>query len=186
MSTVQDMSALVACAKLFGELLLHELTTERLEELRQPEVAAALSELGVEVPGACSRADLDLLAAEFLEAFVRPERGGPLVQSLWEGGSFEGDAAVSVRRLATAAGVEFDRGAARGAAHDHLGCLLLLWSATRESAPEVAGVIEQQHLEWAIEPLARLHTESTFYKQLASATRDLLIAIVRGSGSVSG
>lgn len=161
-------SELAAVAELLAGLLLHELDGPRLAELQQEELATALEALGLQVRGLDPERDLDELAVEFLEAFVQPAEGGPLVQSLWTGGTYEGEPAVIVRKLAQVAGVEFDRAAARGAAHDHLGCILLLWAATQESAPEVAERLREEHLRWALPPLARLARGKGFYPQLCA------------------
>ena len=165
-------------ARLLGGLLLHELTVERLEELSAPELRAALSEVGIELPASADRAVVDQLAAEFFEAFVQPQHGGPLVQSLWTEGSYEGDTTVTVRKLAEAAAVDFDRRAARGAPVDHLGSLLVLWAATRTRAPQVAERLAQDHLAWSLGPLERLATGSGFYAGVARATAGFVRAVI--------
>ena len=155
-------------ARLFGRLLLHEVDEGMRAELCAPELSAALSSVGVDT-GLLVEADLDQLAAEFLEAFLQPAEGGPLVQSLWTQGNYEADCAVTVRKLAEAAGVDFDRQAARGAPQDHLGCILLLWAEVREPATAVAERLEQEHLAWALAPLARIAAGEGFYAGVARA-----------------
>ena len=157
-----------AVARLFGRLLLFEIDERMRSELTQPEVAAALQELGVDT-GMLIGADLDELACEFLETFVQPEEGGPLVQSLWTEGSYEGDAAVAIRKLAEVGAVEFDRAAARGASHDHLGSILWLWAELRLETPELAAHLVQQHLTWAGAPLRRIAEGEGFYANLSAA-----------------
>ncbi len=173
--STQERRALAGVARLFGDLLLRELDADRLERLREPELAAQLLSLGVVVPPAASQDDpdeLDRLAAGFHSAFLAPDRGGaPLVASLWTEGRYEGTAAARIRALAEAAAVEFDRDMARGAPIDHLGVLLLLWAQTIERAPSVADEIATQHLAWSEAPLNRLAAAgaTSFYPSLAGA-----------------
>lgn len=157
-----------AVARLFGRLLLFEIDERMRSELTQPEVAAALLELGIDTD-VLHDADLDQLAAEFLETFVQPEHGGPLVQSLWTEGSYEGDSAVAIRKLAEVGAVEFDRAAARGASHDHLGSILWLWAELRLETPELAAHLADHHLAWAGPPLRRIAGGEGFYANLAGA-----------------
>ena len=174
---------LLESAELFGRLLLHELREPDLEQLTQPEVAAALFEVGVDVAPLRGQVDLDELAVEFLAAFLAPKQGGPLVQSLWTAGSYEGDSAVALRALAAAAGVEFDRAVARGAAQDHLGCILQLWAVSCEAQPEVARRIERDHLAWSLAPLERLAAGEGFYAGVSRGTAALVRAILEQAGS---
>lgn len=168
--TPDRVEALRATARLFGRLFLFELDEDTRVQLVEPEFAAALGQVGISVAPLEAPDALDALAVEFFEAFVQPQEGGPPVQSLWTEGSYEGDAAASVRRLAEAVGVEFDRAAARGAPHDHLGCLLLLWAETREARPDVAERLEAEHLAWARAPLGRLAAGQGFYADVSRAT----------------
>jgi TorA maturation chaperone TorD len=174
---------LVESAELFARLLLHELGETDVAQLTQPEVAQVLAEVGVDVAPLRGDVDLDGLAVEFLEAFLAPKQGGPLVQSLWTAGSYEGDSAVAVRALARAAGVEFDREAARGAAHDHLGCILQLWAVACVAQPEVARRIERDHLAWSLAPLERLAAGEGFYAGLSRGAASLVRAILAGAGA---
>lgn len=116
---------------------------------------------------------LEERAADFHERFLRPEFG-PLAQSLWEAGRYEGGCTVRVRALAKAAGLEFQRSPARGAAVDHLGSLLLLWSATHEHAAPIARELVARHLNWAEAPLRQLESMPGFYGAVARAARQLL------------
>lgn len=166
----EDTRALARVAELLAQLLLHELDAERLARLNEPELRAALLELGLEPPA--PDADLDELAADFLEAYVQPKEGGPLVQSLWVEGSYEGECAAQVRRLAQAVGLEHHRASARGAAPDHLGCLLLLWAQASQARPEVAERLVSEHFEWALTPLRRIARGSGFYARLAASCAD--------------
>ena len=65
------------------------------------------------------------------------------VQSLWTEGSYEGDSAVAVSKLAQAARFDFDRGSAHGAPKDHLGSILLLWAALIRATRDWGGDDEQ-------------------------------------------
>ena len=165
---VRDRDAEVEVALLLGHLLLFELDEPMRERLLEPELAAALLEVGLDVEP-LRGASLDELASEYLETFLQPKSGGPLVQSLWTSGTYEGDAAVSVRKLAEAGGFELDAAAARGAAADHLGCLLLLWARARVEDPRISRRIEEQHLGWALPPLGRIAAGKGFYPGLARA-----------------
>ena len=146
---VDEGNALEQVARLFGQLLLHELSADDLERLREPEVLEALAAVGVDVPPADT--PLDELAAEFFDTLLRPEHGPP-VQSLWSGGSYEGDSAAMIRKLAEAAALDFNKSAARGAPLDHIGSILLLWAEARERAPEVAERLQEDHLAWSLAP----------------------------------
>jgi TorA maturation chaperone TorD len=161
---VDEGNALEQVARLFGQLLLHELSADDLERLREPEVLEALAAVGVDVPPADT--PLDELAAEFFDTLLRPEHGPP-VQSLWSGGSYEGDSAAMIRKLAEAAALDFDKSAARGAPLDHIGSILLLWAEARERAPEVAERLQEDHLAWSLAPLRRSGSGDGFYAQLA-------------------
>lgn len=168
--TDDRVEALRATARLFGRLLLFELDEPTRAELCAPDFAAALQQVGISVAPLQDPGALEELAVEFFEAFVQPKEGGPPVQSLWTEGTYEGTAAVAVRQLAEAVGIEFDGGAARGAPHDHLGCLLLLWAETREARPDVAERVVQEHLAWARAPLSRLAVGQGFYADVSRAT----------------
>ena len=170
----EPRAALRAVAELMGRLLLRELTADDLTALRDPGLAPALAELGLELPAPADQAAwLEQRAADYHDRFLRPQTG-PLVQSLWSQGRYEGDATVRVRQLAEAAGVEFQREAARGAAVDHLGSLLLLWAATAGPAPAVASEIVKEHLAWALTPLGQIEAGEGFYGAEASGTADLI------------
>ncbi len=174
MKVIDDGGELEAAAELLGRLLLHELDEGQRALLVTPEFAQALAEVGIDTHELTSAGNLDELAAQFFELFVQPQSGGPLVQSLWVHGSYEGDCAVAVRKLSEAAGCEFDPAAARGAPHDHIGCIVLLWATLRESAPEAATRLQREHMAWAIAPLSRIGEGSGFYAGVARAAVALL------------
>ena len=160
-------SELGEVARLVGRLLLREVDAATLAELRAPELAEALAAVGLATP-APQPDEVATLGAEYFEAFVQPEHGGPPVQSLWTDGTYEGDAAVAVRKLAEAAALDYDRAAARGAPHDHIGSVLCLWAAARERAPEVAARLARDHMGWAQRPLGRqAHAGTGFYSDVA-------------------
>lgn len=182
-----EREVLRATAELVGRLLLRELGPRELDALRDPRLAAPLAELGLELPSEDEQeAWLEERAADYHERFLRPA-SGPLVQSLWTQGRYEGDATVRVRALARAAGVEFQPGAARGAAPDHLGSLLLLWAATDARAPSIAGELAASHLAWSQAALERVARDGGFYGAVASLASALVTALteaaVAGSGS---
>jgi len=174
---VEERAALRASAELIGALLLREVDGESLERMREPQLAAALAEFGVELPEIAAQTEwLEERGADYHDLFLRPETG-PLVQSLWTQGRYEGDAAVRVRQLAEAAGVEFQPEAARGAAPDHLGSLLLLWAATDERVQVVADEVANEHLAWSSAPLQRVESAGGFYGSLAKVAAELVEAI---------
>lgn len=179
MIDASEIEAHQALARLFGTLLLHELDLEMLVELREPEVVSSLSSLGITVPEASTRDEIDRLAAEFHELILRPQTGAPLVQSLWTSGSYQGDPAVTLKKLADVASLEFDADEARGAEPDHLGVILLLWAETRGFAPEVADRIEADHIGWAVTPLGALGRDPGFYGQLGRALQAWLGLLVK-------
>lgn len=173
-----DTESLAAAASLFGDLLLAELDAARLGVLREPERAAALVALGVEVPTGEGEELLDELAAEFHGAFLRPADGGaPPVGSLWTEGRYEGQLAARIRELGEAAAAEFGNEAARGAPVDHLGSVLHLWALASSRAPWVADELAGQHLAWAAAPLAQAARRGGFYGQVASACGRLVACI---------
>ncbi len=171
---LRERQALRASAEFLARLLLVEVDERTLDTARDPTIRTALGELGIEFPAREEQqAWLEERAAEFHELFLRPA-SGPLVQSIWEQGRYGGDAWVRVRHLARRAGFEFQGEAARGAAHDHLGSLLLLWVACDSEAQEVAGEITRAHFAWALAPLARIQSTGGFYGAVAGAVRALL------------
>ena len=162
-----DQASARATAQLIGRLLVNELDSKTRAALQQPDTAEALLAAGLDVSSIPPQDELD---AQFLDTFLIPKQGGPLVQSLWAEGNYEGQSAVAIRKLAEAAGAEFNKSAARGAAHDHLGCILLLWAEVKESMPEIAQQIAAEHLEWSLEPLDRISKSTGFYPDLAGIT----------------
>ena len=147
---------LVPVARLFGLLLGRELDATTEEALRDPAIAASLGELGLTLP---EELDRDELAAEFFEEFISPQSGTPLVQSIAEGGSYEGDAAAGVRSIAEAAGLEWNRESLRGAPVDHLSTALFLWSELVPRDESVAREFAERHLSWAPAVLRRSASE---------------------------
>ncbi len=173
---------LVALANLLGNLLLLEVDAALLGQLREPAIAAALAEWGISLPTPDEEPVwIEDRAAEYHDLFLRPE-AGPLVQSLWTQGRYEGDAAVRVRALAEAAGAGFDARAARGAPVDHLGSLLLFWAACEGRVQPIADEIARQHLAWALPALKKLAGAPGFYGSVALASEALLCEIGRSSG----
>lgn len=169
-----ERAALRALAAFLGRLLVRELDRADLARLRDARLAEQLRESGLELPAPEDEAAwLDERAADYHDCFLGPE-GGPLVQSLWTDGRYEGAATVRVRQLAEAAALELDRDAARGAPPDQLGCLLLLWAEASERAPAVADELAAEHLRWAHRPLARVESAGGFYGSLATLTRELI------------
>lgn len=166
MSDAIPAAELAPVARLLGRLLVRELDLETVLELQQPELAEALGEIGVRRP---DRGDLEALAIEYFERFLHPAAGSPPVQSLWQGGQYDGEPAVAVRAIAAAAACELGPGA-RGAAEDHLGCILLLWAELVEARPELALRLQRDHLAWAVRALAPVQAAGGFYGAVAAAT----------------
>lgn len=165
-----DPSAFAPAAALLGRLLVRELDAETLADLRAPEVASALRDLGIEPP---AQADLGALAADYFACFLHPAGTLPPVQSLWQGGQYDGDAAVAVRAIAAASGRELAAGA-RAAAPDHLGCILSLWADLSEERPQLAARLQRDHLAWGIAALAPVSQTAGFYAAVARSASALL------------
>ena len=173
----EDLAALAGAARLFGDLLLHEVTAESLRAMQEPGTLEILESVGVEVPkeSTVSEAFLDDLAAEYHSALLAPTGGGaPPVASLWIEGRFEGQIVSRLRELARSAALEFGSEAARGAPVDHLGVLLHLWAASTERAPWVADEIASEHLAWTQAPLHQMQARGGFYGSVAVAVRELV------------
>ena len=125
-------SELGVVARLLGRLLLREVDAELAAELRRSPLAEALGEVGIRPPD-LDPAGLDELAARYFDQLVNPKDAPPLIQSLCQQGSYEGDAAVAVRAVADAAGVEYAREAARGAGRPEVP-VMAWWRANARSA----------------------------------------------------
>lgn len=165
MSDASAPDAMTAAARLFGRLLLRELDEATLAELRQDDVRAALADLGVEVPG---DDELHELGGRYFELFLHPPGALPPVQSLWRDGQYGADPAAGVRRIADAASLQIAKGA-RGAAPDHLGCILLLWAEVRDDRPELAALLLEHHLAWAELALQHAAADDGFYGAVSRA-----------------
>lgn len=166
MSDGASIDHLTAAARLFGRLMLRELDAATLSELRQSDVRAALAELDVEVP---EDAALPALSQRYFELFLHPEGALPPVQSLWHNGQYDGDPAAGVRRIADASNLAMTKNA-RGAAPDHLGCVLLLWAELRRPRPELAALLTEHHLSWAEQALQHTLADDGFYGSVCRAT----------------
>jgi TorA maturation chaperone TorD len=167
-----SLDSLRSTAKLFGWLLLRELDEPLLAHLREPTTREGLRSVGIEVPDeSCS---LEALHGEYYDCFLAAEGSTPIVQSLWEGGSYDGPARSRLQKLADASALEIDRDAVRGAPVDHLGCILQLWAQLIEEWPDRAALLARDHLEWARPPLRTISERNSFYGELAAAVVDLL------------
>ncbi len=185
MNSKTENLELRAVADFLGRLLLREVDAAEISRLGRPELAPSLDGLGIELPAQEEQdAWIEERAADFHELFLRPETG-PLVQSLWTEGRYEGDSAVRVRQLAEAADATFDSAAARGAAIDHLGSLLLLWSATDGRAQPVADELVAHHLTWSLTPLGHVSSKGGFYGAIARATVQLVATLTEREGQPS-
>jgi TorA maturation chaperone TorD len=162
---------LAAAARLFGRLLVKELDAETLTELRAPDIAAALTSLGIELP---SDEELSELGNRYFNLFLHPTGSLPPVQSVWRDGQYDGNHAVGIRKIAEAANREIATGA-RSAAPDHLGCILLLWAELQTERPELAELLTTHHLAWAELALQHATLDEGFYGAVSRAT----VAIVR-------
>lgn len=176
-----ELTQLVGAARLFGDLLLTELTPDSLRALQEPAAREALTFLGVDVPTEENppAAFFDELAAEYHAALLAPTGGGaPPVASLWMEGRFEGQIVARLRTLAESAALNFGSHAARGAPVDHLGVLLHLWAASVERAPWVSNELASDHLAWAQAPLHQMAQRGGFYGSVALAA-SALVAVLR-------
>ena len=168
---MNEKSELRLVARLLGRLLVREIDDSLAKQLSTAAITEAFRELGMNLStlsaGVSERAELDELAAEYFDVIIHPKDHAPLVQSLFETGRYEADAAASVRKIAAAAGLELDFDLARGAPPDHLGVQLLLWSELAERSSAAAEFAER-HLAWAIRPLRLTAARGGFYGELAS------------------
>lgn len=177
MSDDEATGAMTAAARLFGRLLLRELDAPTLAELRQDDVSEALAALDVPVP---DDAALPALAQRYFELFLHPDGALPPVQSLWHNGQYDGDPAAGVRRVADAANLALTDNA-RGAAPDHLGCVLILWAELREPRPELADALRRHHFAWAELALQHTLADDGFYGAVCRATLSF-VRQLRASG----
>jgi len=171
-----DQQNLVRALSLFADLLLHELDAETLVRLQQPELRAALGDLGIEVP---EESELESLASQYFECFLHPERGAPPIASLWIHGQYEGEVTAQIRKIAEAEGCTLDSAASAGAPIDHLGCLLLLWVHCMQHDETLADLIAEEYLTWVPRALRQVATQAGFYGQLASALLELVSLVQR-------
>ncbi len=160
--------ALARVGRVLGLLLLRELDASTLTQL-QP-FSMALKDIDLELPEV---EQLDALAVEYFEYFINPQRGFPLVQSLYEQGSYESAATAGIRKISTSLGLELDSELARGAPPDHLGAELLLWAEIQEVDPVAAKEFSERHLGWALSILPKLEAQG-FYGQLGEACREFI------------
>jgi TorA maturation chaperone TorD len=164
-------------AGLLARLLLHEIDAGFLRGLKDQELTSELAGLGLELPDEQDPEALDRLAAAYFEAFVNPAQFPPPVQSLVAEGTYEGEAARSMRAIAEAVGVTFDATAARGAPVDHLGSQLLLWSELLGRDQGAAAEFATRHLAWSI-PYLRQRTGEGFYDRVSGIVADFIEVIV--------
>lgn len=178
----EEVAALAHAARLFSDLLLHELDATRLASLQAPELCAALAQLGIDVPPsdpstAAGRAALDGLAAAFDAALLSPTCGAPPLASRWHAGRDDGEVAARLSDLAALADCDLDALAPGSAPPDHVGCVLLLWAEAAERAPAIADVVALEHLAWAERPLARIAAGEGFYAAVAAAALELVATL---------
>lgn len=88
-------------------------------------------------------------------------------------GQYDGAAAVAVRAIAKAAALESAPGA-RGAAPDHIGCILILWAELVHERPDLAERLRREHLSWAPRALAATARDNEFCGSVAAATIELV------------
>lgn len=174
MTIPDELGSLVPPARLLGRLLVAEADASILRELERDDLRGALLELGIEVPPPDAQESLGI---EYFEAFLHPTDGFPPIQSLWQNGQYDGDAAVSVRRIAAAAALEIAPGA-RGAPPDHIGCILLLWAELEGERRDLAECLRSDHLAWAPKALAPAIARGGFYGAVAKAAAALAQEIV--------
>lgn len=168
-----QINSLRETGRLLSHLYLHELTPNVVEELKSIGGLAALSDLGIHLPNADDEPAFEELATEYFETLVNPKEFPPPIQSIVATGTYEGDAARSMREIAKAAGVTFDPKLAGGAPVDHLGSQLSLWVEVAGRDQEAAAFLAKHHLGWA-KPLLRHQKSERFYGHLAQVTFDFL------------
>ncbi len=165
-----ELSELAASARLLGTLLQRELDAELVGALRTAGLAPTLAGLGLHLPVEESPAELDDLAAAYFDAFVSPRHGHPPIQSLAEGGAYDGEPARAVGDLARQLGLERLGERAFGAPPDHLGSELELWAEIVERAPAHAAEFARAHLAWGLPLLHSREARAGFYGRLCAVT----------------
>ena len=176
--TATEPEALIESALLFGRLLIRELDAATWARLRTDDVRVALADLGVDVPRGNGTDDvLDRLAAEYFDCFLQPKDDLPLVQSIYEEDSYDGDAARGTREVAQAAGVELDAELARHAPPDQIGVQLSLWAELAGRDADAAREFARRHLTWAIPRLERRRRHAGFYGPVCAAAAQLIEVI---------
>ncbi len=165
-------------AQLFGRLLVADLDIATLQALREPALEQALMELGITLP---EDAQLENVAADYFALILQPTSGLALVQSLFEEGQYEGEAAASMRAIARDSGYEPTASADRSPS-DHAGNILALWGACVIEDDEVARFIEERHLPWLRTALVDASGTQGFYGDVARAVLALLDAIEASRG----
>jgi TorA maturation chaperone TorD len=132
--------------------------------------------------------NIDAMQLDYCRLFVGPKGHIPPVQSVFQQGRFEGDAAGSIKQVMEVLG--FDRPLFKTLPADHVANLLSTFSTLLaavdtgvstqdESYAELAdmlAVVFDAHLEW-IEQLARVaatRAETSFYRSLLSMTEHFL------------
>ncbi len=176
--TENPLETLTAAARLFGRLLVRELDAETLAELSAPDIRAALTATGIELPTAEQLPDL---ANRYFDLLLHPTGALPPVQSLWRDGQYEGNHAAGVRKIAESANLELAN-SARSAAPDHIGCILLLWAELDGERPELASLLTEHHVAWSDLALQHAGQDDGFYGGVARAT----IALVRELHATNG
>lgn len=169
-----DAQQLSAVSRLLGLLLLRELDEPTIRSLSTPDLEVCLADLGLDMPAADS---LEELGAAYFDSFINPQKGTPLVQSLHEGGSYEGEAARGVRAVAEAASLQLEGEHLRGAPIDHLAVELFLWSELVERDTAAAAEFARRHLAWAGPILRR--ERSCYYSKVCHVVADFLEVVLR-------
>ncbi|MFT7620130.1 MAG: TorA maturation chaperone TorD [Planctomycetota bacterium] len=164
-----EISQLREMGRLLSHLYLREVTAGFIEELDAIGANETLRDLGISLPDGRDAQSIERLATEYFETLVAPKDLPPPIQSIVIGGTYEGDAARSMREIAKAVGVTFDPKVAGGAPVDHLGSQLALWSDLMAENHEVATEFAVRHLVWA-KPLLRHQAGESFYGNLAQVT----------------
>jgi TorA maturation chaperone TorD len=110
---------------LLARLWIQELDTELLEALRNGGLGRAYHAAGG-IPPATPDASqtLDDLQIDYCRLFIGPQGHHPPVQSIWQEGRFEGNAAVALGRIVD--GLDIDTPCDASLPHDHIGNILAL------------------------------------------------------------
>ena len=177
---LNDLKALSAIYQLLGRLWLREVDKDLLVELAASPFRELFTVAGGFIPDTVSESLLEDLAVEYCRLFVGPTNHVVPIQSVWQQGRLQSDAADSMKKYASL--IKDNLGTEM---FDHLGVQFVVMSALidcysidREDdrSAQVVARYFTQHLCWA-SPLfdaAKCRARSRFYQSLIEMANEFL------------